>query len=106
MKILLLLPPYPKDKIFRKSMKSVGAVLPPLGLAYIASLFEKNGYDVKIIDGPSLANVKNYGFEELEKDLKAFSPDVIGISASFSQMDYAKKSLNLIKNILPTCVNI
>ena len=58
MKVLLLHPPYTKDEIFRKSMKRVGAVLPPLGLAYLASMLEKKGHEVKIIDGPTLATVE------------------------------------------------
>ena len=106
MKILLLHPPYPKDEIFRKSMKRVGAVLPPLGLAYIASMLEKKGHEVKIIDGPALATVEDYSFEELEKDLKTFNPEVVGISAAYSQIEYTKKSLSLIKEILPDCVTI
>jgi radical SAM superfamily enzyme YgiQ (UPF0313 family) len=106
MKVLLLLPPYPKDKIFRKSMKRVGAVLPPLGLAYLASMIEKEGNEVKIIDGPALATMEGYGFEELAKDIRSFKPDVAGISASYSQLEYTKKSLSLIKAIVPECVTI
>lgn len=106
MKVLLLHPPYTKDEIFRKSMKRVGAVLPPLGLAYLASMLEKEGHEVKIIDGPTLATVEGYGMEELARDLRDFKPRVAGISAAYSQMEYAKKSLSLIKALVPECMTI
>ena len=106
MKVLLLHPPYPKDDIFRKSMKRVGAVLPPLGLAYLASMLEKEGHEVKIVDGPALATVEDYGFEELANDLRNFKPRVVGISAAYSQMEYVKKSLSLIKAIIPECITV
>ena len=104
MKVLLLHPPYPKEEIFRKSMKRVGAVLPPLGLAYLASMLEKEGHEVKIIDGPALAAVEGYGLEELARDLRDFKPKVVGISAAYSQIEYTRKSLSLIKAIVPGCI--
>src|SRR3989338_4197911 len=80
MRVLLLNPPYEKDKIFRKSMKNLGAVLPPLGIAYIAAVLEKDNHTVKIIDGPACATVFGYDFKDLEKDIADFSPDVVGVS--------------------------
>lgn len=106
MKVLLISPPYPKDKIFRRSMKHLGAVLPPLGVAYIAAVLEKDGHEVKIIDGPAWATVFGYGFEELEKDIKDFKPDVIGVSASTSQIEHAKKAISIAKESNKDCVVI
>ena len=106
MKVMLISPPYPKDRIFRKSMKNLGAILPPLGVAYIAAMLEKDGHEVKIIDGPAWATVFEYGFEELEKDIKNFSPDVVGISASTSQIDHARKAASLAKSASKDCVVI
>src|SRR3989344_6944170 len=106
MKILLLSPPYPKDKIFRKSMKHLGAVLPPLGLAYIAAMLEKEGHEIKIVDGPAWATVSEYGYEELEKDLLDFNPELIGISASSSQLDHVKNCLNIINKTVPNAKTI
>src|SRR3989338_5796383 len=106
MRVLLLNPPYEKDKIFRKSMKNLGAVLPPLGIAYIAAVLEKDKHIVKIIDGPAMATVLDYGFLELEKDIQEFQPEVIGLSASTSQIEYAKKTIGIIKKIVPTVIII
>ena len=106
MKVMLISPPYPKDKIFRKSMKNLGAVLPPLGIAYIASMLEKDCHEVKIIDGPAWATVLGYGFDELENDIRKFSPDVIGVSASTSQIEHAKKVISIAKAVNKDCVVI
>ena len=106
MKIMLIAPPYSKDQIFRKSMKNLGAVLPPLGLAYMAAMLEKHGHEVKIIDGPAMATILGYGFEELKRDIKNFNPNLVGISASTSQMDHAKKALQIVKENNPDCITI
>ncbi len=106
MKVLLVSPPYPKDRIFRKSMRNLGAVLPPLGIAYIAAMLEKEGHKVKIIDGPAMATVLGYDFDDLEKDVKEFSPDIIGVSASTSQIDHAKKTMSIAKSVNKECIVI
>lgn len=57
--------------------QSIGVRAPPLGLAYIASILERLGHKVGIIDAPTLGlKVKN-----IIKIIKRFSPDVIGISS-------------------------
>lgn len=103
MNILLISPPYPKDKIFRKSMKNLGAVLPPLGIAYIAAMLEKDSHIVKIIDGPAWATVFEYGFDNLAKDIHEFHPDIVGVSASTSQVDHAKETISLAKKVNKDC---
>jgi len=103
MRILLLSPPYPKDKIFRKSMKHLGAVLPPLGIAYIAAVLEKERHTVKIIDGPAEATVLGYGFEELENDIREFNPELVGLSANTSQVDHAKRVMDIVRKFNPKC---
>jgi anaerobic magnesium-protoporphyrin IX monomethyl ester cyclase len=52
---------------------SLGLIAEPIGLAYIASYLEKNGIDVKIIDEFAGQNVK--------KEIKKFSPDIVGVTA-------------------------
>jgi len=80
-------------------MKNLGAVLPPLGIAYIASMLEKDGHKVKIIDGPAWATIFEYDFDNLEKDISDFKPDVVGLSSSTSQVEHAKKTIKLVKKI-------
>lgn len=106
MKILMLTPPYKKDKIFRKSMKHLGAILPPLGVAYIAGTLERDGHNVKIIDGTAESTILNYTFDDLKKDIKSFQPEVIGIGANIPQLSEVQATLRLIKEINPNIVTI
>jgi radical SAM superfamily enzyme YgiQ (UPF0313 family) len=71
MKICLISPPY------NSAVKSVvGVSSPPLGLAYIASMLRQD-HDVKIID----SNILNYTIEDVEKELRSFYPDIVGITS-------------------------
>ncbi|NJD76125.1 MAG: radical SAM protein [Candidatus Methanoperedens sp.] len=99
--ILLINPPYYIDNIFRKSLTKVGALLPPLGLAYIAAVLEKNNYDVKIIDGPALSVREGYGFNDLKNDIKKYNPDLVGITATTPQFIFAKSTAEAVKEINP-----
>lgn len=54
----------------------------PLGLLSIASYIKKSGHDVKIVD----QTVKS---ENIEKHIKAFEPDVIGVSVISSMVGKA-----------------
>ena len=49
MKVLLVNPPYNSSKY-----RFIGLVAPPLGIAYIAAVLEKKGFDVSIIDAPAI----------------------------------------------------
>lgn len=88
-KILLISPPYTlmKGRIKR--------AVPPLGLAYIAAVLEKNGYTVKIIDAALEGfyaeeqvnkNHYRYGltYSELIQHMQQFKPDIVGVSCLFS----------------------
>ena len=97
MKILIIHPPYKRDKLYIKPIKAMGVILPNLGLLYLAAVLENQNHIVKIIDGPALAVVKNYSYKNLTNDIKKFNPDVIGISASTSQIPLIDLVLNSIK---------
>ena len=79
MKIVLVFPPFGLKELTgkTKSMRHVMNLIPPLGLAYVASFLEKNGFNVKIIDC-SLGK----SYEELIRILKRENPDVIGITST------------------------
>lgn len=91
MKILLVFPPstlYGNDP-------TIPAVIPPLGLAYVAGYLEKHGYsDVQILDARSLSgdrvtrigNRTIYGLtdEEFIAKLEEIKPDVVGISVMYT----------------------
>lgn len=106
MKILLLTPPYKKDKIFRKSMKHLGAILPPLGIIYLAATLERDGHDVKVIDATAESTVLDYDFNQLKRDILEFKPKIVGIGANVPQIDQTNMTLDIVKNIDPTIVTI
>lgn len=89
---------------------------PPLGLAYIAAVLEQEKYNVKIID----VGAEDYynrekvegeyirlglSYDELEKSIREFNPDVVGVSCLFSSQfvdmcNICKLSKNIDKNII------
>ena len=74
MKIILLTSPgLRKLEIYQ----SIGVRAPPLGLAYIAAVLEREGHKVKIIDAPTLG----LGVKEVVYMVKKSNPDVVGISS-------------------------
>lgn len=62
--------------LYGKWEDSVG-VWPPLGISYIASFLEKHGHTVKIID----ANAEHKDIPTVVSEIKAFGPDIIGITS-------------------------
>jgi radical SAM superfamily enzyme YgiQ (UPF0313 family) len=69
---------------------------PPLGLAYIAAVIEKEGFNVKIFDMPILqANIhKAREYFQQEK------PDVVGIGCVAANYSYAIALARLVKKLL------
>jgi anaerobic magnesium-protoporphyrin IX monomethyl ester cyclase len=65
-------------------------VSPPLGLAYLAAVCERAGYEVRVYDGD---------VEEtpLGTELASFAPDVVGITANTTQITAAWRDADLVK---------
>lgn len=73
-KMIALVNPY-----YQRRTKSIAQITvgPPLGLAYIASVLESNGYDVAIID----ANAEQLPVKEIVRRVFQFKADIAGLSA-------------------------
>jgi radical SAM superfamily enzyme YgiQ (UPF0313 family) len=96
MKVCLTSPPY------NSAVKSVvGASPPPLGLAYIASMLRQS-HEVKIID----SNILNYTIGDVERELRSFNPDVVGITSVTSSIYEAYKVAETAKRIREDCIVI
>lgn len=67
---------------------------PPLGLAYIGAVLEKNGYEVKILDAS--APYAKYSLDDVVREVRNFSPDVIGVTITIT---FAKYSHLLMKEL-------
>ncbi len=89
MKILLISPP---TKSVVKEVLSTTA--PPAGLAYLASMVKRE-HDVKIVD----SLIENLSFDKVEKIIKKFYPNLVGITATTSMMPDAYKIARIVKNI-------
>lgn len=67
----------------------------PLGLAYVASVLKKAGYEVKCIDGC------NMSWNILTKKIVEFNPDVAGVTCWTFARIQAWKTVKIIKDNLP-----
>lgn len=76
MKILLIIPSDDDLEFITSFVATQTDVYPHLGISYIASVAEKNGHNVRILDN------RFHPLNEIEDAIKEFNPDVIGITAT------------------------
>jgi len=94
-RVLLIKPNYKKLDAY---MYCIKINFPPLNLAFIASYLLDLGIDVEIID----AKAKNLNYKELERKIRKFKPDLIGISVFLTAvMNECFKIAKIIKQIDP-----
>jgi len=97
-RILLVSPHYVILKNHYKTLT------PPLGLAYIAAVLEKAGYEVKVLDVAAEGfnhdapvgkrRIKfGLGYDEIKKRIKEFKPQVVGVSCIISNQFESTKSI-------------
>lgn len=96
MRVCLISPPYNSE------VKSVvGVSSPPLGLAYIASMLRQD-HEVKIID----SNVLNYTLKDVEREMRNFNPDIVGITSVTPSIYEAYKVAEITKKVNEDCTVI
>lgn len=93
MRVLMINPPYSSSKY-----KFIGLVAPPLGIAYIASVLESGGIEVKIIDAPAVE--MDYGAIQME--VATYSPDVVAITSVTPTLDSALQVARMSKEACPS----
>ena len=89
--VLLVCPPMTREEFFKRGAKFAGAVLPPLGIAYIAAMLEKYGHKVKIYDGIAEGGM----IDDAVKLLNGC--DIVGLSVNSSFAYRAKETAKAIK---------
>lgn len=101
MKLVLVNPPW---KIGENSIFSqIGAVYPPLGIAFIAGVLKNNpNVVVNIIDGVATG----ISLEEYGEQIKKENPDVVGITAFTTTFLNALATAEKTKEVAPNCVVI
>ena len=87
----------------------------PLGLAYLGAFLKEHNYEIKIIDAANKGfnNLREEGVfvtyglgdEEIEKEIREFGPQAVGVSCLFSTQDQNTKDiLKLVKTIDPNII--
>lgn len=79
MNILLINPPFePEESVGESSsVRFVLNITPPLGLAYLGAMLEREGHNVGIIDYTA-----RYPYPPITQTIKIFSPDLIGLTST------------------------
>jgi radical SAM superfamily enzyme YgiQ (UPF0313 family) len=98
MKIALIFPPY-THKLFSENLSVVDeefCLAPPIILAYVAAILEKNGHKVILIDARAL----NLSRDEVLERLKFFNPDMLGFRAESYHFHDALGWMGYFKNHL------
>lgn len=96
MKITLIVPPLTLEERYG-DLKEVGTLYPPLGLAYIAAIGERCGHEVKVVDAEAIG----YSYNDIEKLIKDFSPDVVGMQSFCTTLERSYKVAEIVKKINP-----
>jgi radical SAM superfamily enzyme YgiQ (UPF0313 family) len=104
----------PKYTVYKDDVRRC---VTPLGPAYLGAFFERNGYEVRILDvaNEGYFNVERqgefvtYGLsdEEIKGEIVDFKPDMVGVSCIFStQGENAKKLIKLVKDVDPRIITL
>lgn len=83
---------------------------PPLGLAYLASVLEKNGHNVQIVDRFILQERTGYNISQTNRltiqCISDFKTELVGISSTTPDMPDTMKVFELIKDYNPSIINV
>jgi len=95
-KIALVNPPPPSLLAF------VDYQYPLIGLAYMAAVLEKNGYDVTVVDAPAYKMT----YKETEHAIRLFEPDIVGITSVAATFTSALQVAKDIKTSYPRALTV
>ena len=90
---------------------------PPLGLAYLAAVVEREGYEVRILDAfaSGALNIKRDGEyvraglddDDIQRYVREFAPQVVGISAAFTAVIRdSHHAARLVKEVDPQILTV
>ena len=99
MNVLLVNPPWVRRQ--GNVWHDVASIMPPLGLAWIAAVLERDGHAVHILD----AHAERVGLDEIAARIRNFAPfDFIGITATTSLIHSALSIARLAKADFPSAL--
>lgn len=99
MKVLLIQPPSQivYDQFVRKAINRL-----PIGLAYIAAIAETRGHETHVIDADAL----RLSFSDIELQIKAFQPDIVGLTCTTPIFPIVCQLADLIHQISPYTITV
>ena len=97
MRIMLLYPKWTSDYGLISHFAKKAGVYPPLNLAYLAAIAEKQGHKVRIIDG----EVENISCDEMINEVLSFKPDIIGMTSTTPFFHFVEETAIILKKKLP-----
>lgn len=100
-KIIFINPPLTLQDRY-SSFDLGGTVMPPMGLANLAAITRKYGYDTSIIDGEIL----RLSYDEIYEIIKREKPDYIGLTAVTLSICKAARIAELVKVNFPNIITI
>lgn len=95
-RIFLVSPPVMRETRIMKTLETLSKNVPVIPLLYLGAVLEKAGKTVYISEVET--------FSELTQEIEQFSPHVVGITATTSQMPQAFKTAELVKKINPEII--
>ena len=93
-KTLLIQPPTPTSV---ETFSTLGMIAPPMGLAYLAAVLEKNNFPVEILDCPALGIT----LDKIGKEIESRKPDIIGLTGTTATVTSALETAKIAKSVLP-----
>ena len=75
----------------------MGITVPPLGLAYLAAMLEKEGHEVDIIDAQAL----KLSISQIKKEIEERQPDLLGVTSVTPTIYEALELIKITKSVSP-----
>ncbi len=72
----------------------------PIGLAYLAAVTEKRGYEVRVIDCLPL----DMDYDEMKREVVAFEPDIVGITSMTVTFPSALQAAQVLRKSCPAAL--
>ncbi len=76
--------------------------MPPLGILYLAAVLESENIEVDVVP----ADVLNFSWEDIEKRIRAFSPDIVGVTTTTENRFDSFKLAAVAKKIDPEILTV
>jgi len=96
-KVFLIHPYVPMELQYGTKYRWAGAILPPLGVLYVAAVLEKASHTVEVLD----ANALQISAETVVSRVLASEPDVVGMTGTSLSFNENIEIARLLKNVRP-----